>query len=402
MRDEEVAFDQLSFGIVASRQAGPVVAVRTGARAIRVGALAAEVGSRHAEVLASPSLNRLLAAGRDTWREVGDEVATMLSDRSLAERVERHVVRENEAPALLPIEVADYVDFYSSEYHARNVGSIFRPNADPLPANWLQLPEGYHGRAGTVVVSGTPIRRPFGQRALGDGPPSFGPSLRLDFEAEVGFVVGVGTELGTSVSADRLADHVFGVCLVNDWSARDVQSFEYVPLGPFLGKSFATSMSAWVTPLEALAAARVVAPGQVRSPGPGRAGPPAHLAESGEGGFAIELEVVLNGTVISRPPFASMHWSAGQQLAHLTSNGASLRTGDLFASGTVSGPSRDQWGSMLELSWNASRPVRLDGGAERGFLEDGDEVTIRASVPKSGGRRLELGEVSGKILPARG
>ncbi|MGZ6803017.1 MAG: fumarylacetoacetate hydrolase family protein, partial [Nocardioidaceae bacterium] len=299
----------------------------------------------------------------------------------------------------LPFTVADYVDFYCSLDHASNVGRIFRPDAEPLLPNWRHLPVGYHGRAGTVVVSGTDVVRPSGQRvspgSTGGGPPAptFGPSRRLDIEAEVGFVVGTPSALGSRVGTGDFADHVFGVALVNDWSARDIQAWEYVPLGPFLGKSFATSVSAWVTPLEALSAAWCDLPGQDPAP-------LDYLAVDGPAGLDLDLEVELDGVTVTRPPYASMYWSPAQMLAHLTVNGASLRTGDLFASGTVSGPEPGQRGSLLELSWGGAEPFTA-GGRERTFLEDGDEVVIRATAPGRLGGRIALGDVRGTVLPAR-
>ena len=275
---------------------------------------------------------------------------------------------------------------------ASNVGAMFRPGSPPLPPNWKHLPIAYHGRAGTVVVSGTDIVRPRGQRKEADGPV-FGPSTRLDVEAEVGFVVGVPSALGQPVPVDRFGAHVFGVVLLNDWSARDIQAWEYQPLGPFLGKSFATSVSAWVTPLEALGAAWVPAPEQ---------DPPVldYLRQSDRQGLNLRLVVEWNGTEVSRPPFASMYWTPAQQLAHLTVNGASLRTGDLFASGTVSGPTRAETGSFLELTWSGSEPVTLADGTTRAFLADGDTVTIRATAPGRDGAVIALGEVSGTVRPA--
>jgi fumarylacetoacetase len=278
--------------------------------------------------------------------------------------------------------------------HAENVGRILRPDGEPLTPNWKHLPIGYHGRAGTVVVSGTQVVRPCGQRKPpGADTPTYGPSTRLDIEAEVGFVVGVPSVLGQRVSAGTFRDHVFGVVLVNDWSARDLQAWEYVPLGPFLGKSFATSISPWVVPLAALEGARVAPPRQ--DP------PPQDYLRDEEGwGLDLELEVRWNGTVVSRPPFGSMYWTPAQQLAHLTVNGASLRTGDLYASGTVSGPEPDQRGSFLELSWNGRDQVRLDDGSTRSFLEDGDTVTISAWAPGAEGAQIGFGEVTGTIAPA--
>jgi fumarylacetoacetase len=290
----------------------------------------------------------------------------------------------------LPIAVADYVDFYSSEQHAANVGAIFRPGSDPLPPNWKHLPIGYHGRAGTVAVSGTPVVRPSGQR-LEDGTPVFGPSTRLDLEAELGFVVGAPSDRPVPVGA--FADHVFGVCLLNDWSARDLQAWEYVPLGPFLGKSFLTSISPWVVPLAALEAARVPPP-------PRDPEPLAYLRDDEPWGLDITLEMRLNGETVSRPPASGLYWTAAQQLAHLTVNGATLRTGDLYGSGTVSGPERDQRGSLLELSWGGAEPLTLADGSTRTFLADGDVVTLTASAPGPGGTRIGFGEVTGRICPA--
>jgi fumarylacetoacetase len=297
----------------------------------------------------------------------------------------------------LPFEVADYVDFYASESHATNVGRIFRPDGNALTPNWKHLPIGYHGRSGTVVVSGTDVVRPSGQRkAPSEQAPTFGPSVRLDIESELGFVVGTDSAMGTPVPVDDFDQHVFGVVLLNDWSARDIQAWEYVPLGPFLGKSFATSVSAWVTPMEALDAARISLPRQVPDP-------LEYLRGKGSSvfGLDLDLEIELNGDIVSRPPFDQLYWSPAQMLAHLTVNGASLRTGDLFASGTVSGTERDQRGSLLELTWNGTEPLSLSDGSSRGFLEDGDTVVLRATAPGTAGGRIALGEVRGTITPAR-
>jgi fumarylacetoacetase len=294
----------------------------------------------------------------------------------------------------LPIEVGDYVDFYASADHASNVGRIFRPDQEPLLPNWKHLPVGYHGRSGTIVASGTDIVRPHGQRkGPGDAAPVFGPSARLDIEAELGFVVGTGTRLGDRVATGAFADHTFGVVGLNDWSARDIQAWEYVPLGPFLGKSFATSISHWVTPLEALDAAWVDLPGQDPTP-------LDYLAVDQPAGLDIAVEVVLNGHVITRPPYSSMYWSPAQMLAHMTVNGASLRTGDLWGSGTISGPEPDQRGSLLELSWGWREPFAV-GDEQRTALEDGDEVLLRYTAPGTGGGRIALGDVTGRIAPAR-
>jgi fumarylacetoacetase len=330
---------------------------------------------------AQPSLNAFLALGPEVWRQTREEVASLAPSADL--------VPLDDAVLHLPIEVADYVDFYCSLDHATNVGRIFRPDGDALTPNWRHLPIGYHGRAGTVVVSGTPVTRPCGQRRGADGP-TYGPSRRLDIEAELGFVVGTPSALGSSVPVTGLADHVFGVTGLNDWSARDIQAWEYVPLGPFLGKSFATSISPWVTPLAALDAAWVELPGQDPEPLP-------YLGPGATRGLDIAVEIELNGEVVSRPPYRTMYWSPAQMLAHLTINGAALRTGDLFASGTISGPEPDQRGSFLELSWGGRQPF----ASGRTFLEDGDRVVIRYSAPGTGGGTITLGEVAGRIEPAR-
>jgi fumarylacetoacetase len=335
--------------------------------------------------LAQPSLNAFLTLGPEAWAATRSEVA------ALAESGTGPAYPVADANLHLPFAVADYVDFYASLEHASNVGRIFRPDQEPLLPNWRHLPVGYHGRAGTVLPSDTPIVRPCGQRKAPDeAAPSYGPSRRLDIEAELGFVVGVGSRLGEPVPHDAFADHVFGVVGLNDWSARDIQAWEYVPLGPFLGKSFATSISAWVTPMAALAAAWT----EIRGQDPR---PLDYLAPDRARGLDIEVEVELNGEVVSRPPYRSMYWGPAQMLAHMTVNGASLRTGDLFASGTISGPERDQRGSLLELSWGGAEP--LPGG--RTFLEDGDEVVLRYSAPGIEGGRITLGEVRGRIEPAR-
>lgn len=347
------------------------------------------------ELLTASSLNPLMAAGRPTWTQLRQALTGLLTDSAQRERVEPHLRPADTSTMVMPFEVADYVDFYSSEKHAKNVGAIFRPDSPSLPENWKHLPIGYHGRSGTVVVSGTEIVRPTGQRRpRAASEPTFGPSQRLDIEAEVGFVVGTGSALGTSVPTTAFADHVFGVVLVNDWSARDLQAWEYVPLGPFLGKSFATSISPWVVPLDALRHARCPLPDQEPEVFD-------YLRDDDPWTLDLRLSVSINGSLVSEPPFASQYWSPGQQLAHLTVNGASLRTGDLFASGTVTGAGRRQRGSLLELSWGGREPFTLDDGDERTFLEDGDTVTISAWAPGAHGRHVNLGEVSGRIAPAR-
>ncbi|GAA2878141.1 fumarylacetoacetase [Actinoplanes cyaneus] len=343
-------------------------------------------------VHATGSLNAFLAQGPESWAALRSMIAAWLTDPAHRERVTPHLLPMDSVTLRMPFEVADYVDFYSSRDHAENLGRMFRPGSPALTPNWKHLPIGYHGRSGTVQVSGTPVTRPQGQY-LADGTPAFGPSRRLDIEAEVGFVVGVPSVLGTPVPVHDFSSYVFGVCLVNDWSARDLQAWEYVPLGPFLGKSFLTSVSPWVVPLAALSEARVKPPVRDEPLLP-------YLDDSdAPWGLDLSLEVRLNGEVVSRPPFRGMYWTAAQQLAHLTVNGASLRTGDLFASGTVSGPARDERGSLIELSWDGAEPLELPDGTTRTFLQDGDEITITATAPAADGSHLSFGHVTGTIRP---
>ncbi|AGL21340.1 fumarylacetoacetase [Actinoplanes sp. N902-109] len=323
-------------------------------------------------VFREPTLNALMALGRPQWRRLRAQIVELAPGLP--------VIPLADVRLHLPFDVADYTDFYSSEQHAANVSRILRPDRPHLPTAWKHLPIGYHGRSATVIVSGTPVQRPHGQL----GPAAFGPAQRLDIEAEVGFVVGVP---GSRIATTDFAEHVFGVVLVNDWSARDMQAFEYQPLGPFLAKSFATSVSPWVVPLEAFAP--IAAPPQDPRPHD-------YLLPPGAG-LDLTLRVEWNGTEVSRPPFAQMYWTAAQQLAHLTVNGARVRTGDLYASGTVSGPAREQAGSFLELTENGSRPVTLADGSERGFLLDGDTVTISATAAGANGTTIGLGSVTGTV-----
>ena len=385
----------LPFGVFVAASGGrPRIGVAIGAQILDAGALAARERAPFAAALAEPDLNAFLALGLTAWREVRAWLGERLGDPRHRAAVEPHLVPQRDARLLLPFRVADFVDFYASEHHASNLGRILRPGQEPLLPNWRHLPVGYHGRAGTVVVSGTEIPRPCGQRKVPeDDAPRFGPSERLAFEAEVGFVVGVPSARGEPVPLARFREHVFGVCLVNDWSARDIQAWESVPLGPFLGKSFATSISPWLVPLDALAAAHCAPPPRAQPLLP-------HLDDAAEPfGLDLELEVRLNGHLIARPPFASMYWTAPQLLAHLTSNGASLRTGDLLASGTVSGPEPRQRGSLIERSWGGREPFLLPDGTARAFLLDGDELCISGSAPGLGGERIGLGEVRGRIAP---
>jgi fumarylacetoacetase len=360
-------------------------------------------------LFSGPDLNPFLTAGPAVWQRTRDRLIglldlgdTEIQDASLGDQV---LVKRERVKMALPVAVGDYVDFYSSLEHATNLGRIFRPDGEPLAANWRHLPVGYHGRAGSVVLSGTPITRPHGQR----GPqgssdlPTFGPTERLDIELELAFVTGNGKPLGQPIRAEEAEDTIFGFVLLNDWSARDIQAWEYVPLGPFLGKSFATSISPWVVPLEALKPYRRPAPQQVPPPLP-------HLRTAGEWGLDIELSVELRtaadraedraGTTIASTNAAGLYWTAPQQLAHASSNGARVRAGDLFASGTISGSGPAEAGSLIELTWNGATPIVVTDGEERTFLEDGDEVTIRGHASAPERPRIGFGEVTGRVVPA--
>ncbi len=316
-------------------------------------------------VFAERTLNPLLALGPGGWADAIEAARAHDGPRTtLAETRLR-----------LPFDVADFVDFYSSLEHAANMGRILRPGREPLQPNWRRLPVGYHGRAGTVVVSGTEVVRPSGQLGPAGEGPAYGPTRRLDLELELAFVVGVPSRPGEPVGVTEFADHVFGVVLVNDWSARDIQAWEYVPLGPFLGKSFQTSISAWVTPLGLLEGRRVEAPPQEP--------PPLGYLEGGrDWALDLDLELELNGEIVSRGNARTLYWTMPQQLAHVTSNGASVRSGDLMATGAISGADRGSEGSLLEL-WEGER-----------FLADGDEVVLRAR-----GGDVALGEVRGRVVP---
>jgi fumarylacetoacetase len=377
--DQPFGPQTLPYGVVSEG-----VAVRVGDQALPLRGLA--LGPRVGELVSGDSLNPLLAAGRPVWSELRSRLREIVTATSAPRGATLVPLGE----PVLPFQVADYVDFYSSRHHAENVGRIFRPDGEPLLPNWTHLPIGYHGRSGTVYVSGTDVQRPSGQRRGSEGPV-FGPSQRLDIEAEVGFVC--GGPVSSRLSTSRAADHVFGVALVNDWSARDVQAWEYQPLGPFLAKSFATSISAWITPLEAFSVARVAPPGFDHPL-------QDYLVCDQPWGLDITIEVTLNDTVVARPPFRTMSWTFVQQLAHMTVNGATVRPGDLFASGTVSGPEKDERGSFLELSWGGKDPFWLKNGSSRTFLEDGDTVTLTATAPGENGSVVGLAEVVGTVRSA--
>ncbi len=355
-------------------------------------------------VFESDTLHAFMALGPHVWRSVRARVADLLTGRA-TELTSAPRLAAAALPALVdvrlrrPIDPPDYTDFYSSIHHARNVGRMFRGEANALPPNYVHLPIAYHGRAGTVVVSGTEIVRPRGQaRPSPDAPPVFRPTRELDYELELGFVIGVASGLGAPIGIDQALDHVFGCVLVNDWSARDIQRFEYQPLGPFCGKNFATSISPWVVPLEALA--------PVARPRPEQSPPPLdHLRGDEDVLFDIRLEAELlaageqEALSMCRTNARHMHWSPAQQIAHHTSGGCALRTGDLLASGTLSGPEPHERACMLERTENGAEPLMTPGGATRSYLLDGDRVTLRGAAVSDAGR-VGFGEVSGVVRPA--
>ena len=387
--------ENLPFGVVGRAGEPPRCAVRVGAHALLLAPLAhAGLLELPASALAGPVLNPLLELGRPAWSALRARLGELLADGAAErDRVEGALVPLAEVEVRMPLAIGDYVDFYSSIEHATNLGRMFRPDAEPLLPNWRHLPVGYHGRASSVVVSGTPVHRPHGQLPPAEpgGSPRFGPTERLDIELELGFVTGPGNALGTAISTAEARERIFGFVLVNDWSARDIQRWEYVPLGPFLGKSFATSISPWIVPLEALEPHRVPGPPQDPEPLP-------YLRTGEDWALDVALEVALvpagtgEETVIAHTNASGLYWSAPQQLAHATVNGTNVRPGDLYASGTISGAEPGSYGSLIELTWGGRDPLELPGGERRTFLRDGDEVILRGAAGP-----VSLGEVRGTI-----
>jgi fumarylacetoacetase len=351
----------------------------------------------------APGLNELMALGNDAARAVRQTVAGMLRAESLMRsELEPHLVPMAHTEMLVPCDIGNYTDFYAGIHHATNVGSMFRPD-NPLLPNYKWVPIGYHGRSSSIVVSGTAFRRPHGQtRPDPNAPPQFGPTRRLDYELEVGLFIGRGNELGERIPVERAEEHAFGLCLVNDWSARDIQTWEYQPLGPFLAKNFATTISPWVVTLDALEPFRAAPFARAQ----GDPQPLPYLAGSRRGGFDLTLEVWLRTPAMSAPvrlsrgSFGGMYWTMAQLVAHHASNGCNLEPGDLLASGTVSGETKESRGSLLELTWGGKEPLTLPNGEQRTFLEDGDEVIFRAYCKREGYARIGFGECRGVVLPA--
>jgi fumarylacetoacetase len=354
-------------------------------------------------VFKSDSLNRFIALGKPYWTLTRKRLMDILKEdngelRDKKEDVEKALIPMKKATLLMPVKVGNYTDFYSSMEHASNVGKMFRPDGEPLLPNWKHIPVGYHGRASSIVVSGTPIHRPKGQTMPeGATTPVFGPTKQLDFELEMGFIIGRENELGTSITTDQAEQYIFGMLIFNDWSARDIQKWEYVPLGPFLSKNFASSVSPWVVTMDALEPFRCAGPVQ---------DPPVlpYLRFEGEKSFDIHLEVYLQPEggepqLICESNHKYLYWNISQQLAHHTVNGCNMKIGDICASGTISGPTENSYGSMLELTWRGTRPIRLANGTERKFIEDGDTVIMKAYC-KNGNLRVGFGSVKCKVLPA--
>ncbi len=406
--NSDFPIQNIPFGICSTEGNAPRPCSRIGDHVIDLQALANadllnDLGIDQA-VFSADTLNPLMKHGKAGIRQLRQRLMELFrSDNGfLQERtslVEKAVLPNDEVTMHLPVNIGDYTDFYSSREHATNVGTMFRGVENALMPNWLHLPVGYHGRASSIVVSGTAIQRPMGQmRPNPEEPPIFGASKQLDIELETAFITFEGKPLGERIDVDEAEDFIFGMVLFNDWSARDIQSWEYVPLGPFLGKNFGSSMSPWIVTMDALEPFRTAGPAQDPTPLP-------YLRHSGEHSFDITLEASLipnneEATVICRTNFKHLYWSMSQQLAHHTVNGCNVRAGDMMASGTISGPTPDSFGSLLELSWRGTKPLTLKDGSQRKFLEDGDTVVIRGHCERDG-LRIGFGEVRGEILPAR-
>jgi fumarylacetoacetase len=407
--DSHFPIQNLPFGVFSTRDAPtPRVGVAIGESILDLAVLERAgllpVAPSDAGVFDRSSLNGFMGLGRTAWRETRARVSELLRADSARLRDDpalraKALVPMAIATLHLPAEIGGYTDFYSSKEHATNVGTMFRDPKNALLPNWLHLPIGYNGRASSVVVSGTPIRRPNGQTKAPDAErPSFGPSRKLDFELEMAFIVGRGNDLGSPIPVAEAEQHIFGLVLMNDWSARDLQQWEYVPLGPFNAKSFGTTISPWVVTLDALEPFRVAGPAQDPQPLP-------YLRQDGAHGFDVQLEISIRPataslrSTICRTNFKHMYWSMAQQLAHHAVSGCNTRTGDLMASGTISGSSEDSFGSLLELTWNGRTPLALRDGQQRNFIEDGDEI-IMTGWCQADGYRIGFGEAAGTVLPA--
>ncbi len=407
-KDSDFPIQNIPFGVFLTRD--DIITIGT-----RIGDYAIDLGALHQldyfkdipltdDIFLQDTLNDFIADGRITWRLVRNRIAELFDTtngelRDNAVHKDRIIFRMDEIEMKLPVDIGDYTDFYASKEHATNVGTLFRDPENALMPNWLHIPIGYHGRSSSIVPSGTSIRRPVGQSrpVEGTNTPGFGPSKLLDFELEMAFITTDANDLGKRVPIEQAEDYIFGLVLFNDWSARDIQAWEYQPLGPFLGKSFASTISPWIVTLDALQPFRVDNPVQEPEPLP-------YLQKKGKDSFDINLQVGIqpkegNETVVANSNFKYMYWTIAQQLTHHTVNGCNVRAGDMMGSGTISGPTPDSYGSMLELTWRGSNPIQLNDGTERKFINDDDTVIMRAHA-ENDDVRIGFGECIGKILPA--
>ncbi len=406
--NSDFPIQNIPFGVFLTRDDIITIGTRIGDTAIDLGALH-QLGyfagiDLTEDIFLQDTLNDFIADGRKTWRLVRNRISDIfLEGNDELRKNKQHCLdilfRLDEIEMQLPVDVGDYTDFYASKEHATNVGSLFRDPENALLPNWLHIPIGYHGRSSSIIPSGTPIRRPIGQTKPGeDGVPNFGPTKLLDFELEMAFITTATNDLGKRIPISEAEENIFGLVLFNDWSARDIQAWEYVPLGPFLGKSFASTISPWIVTLDAIQAFRTDGPKQDPKP-------LDYLKQEGAMNYDIKLQAAIKPkgkleTVVANSNFKYMYWSMAQQLTHHTVNGCNVRSGDMMGSGTISGPTKDSYGSMLELTWRGQNPIKLRDGSERKFIEDGDTVIMRAYCENKG-LRIGFGECSGKVLPAK-
>ena len=406
--NSDFPIQNIPFGVFLTRDDIITIGTRIGEYAIDLGALHQLGYFKNIpltdDIFLQDSLNDFIADGRKTWRLVRNRIAEIFDTtngelRDNPEHKDRIIFRMDEVEMQLPVDVGDYTDFYASKEHATNVGSLFRDPKNALMPNWLHIPIGYHGRSSSIIPSGTNIRRPIGQSkpAEGTNTPGFGPSKLLDFELEMAFITTASNDLGKRIPIEEAEEYIFGLVLFNDWSARDIQGWEYQPLGPFLGKNFASTISPWIVTLDALEPFRTDNPKQEPTPLP-------YLKVDGQKSYDIKLQVGIQPenkqeTVVANSNFKYMYWTMVQQLAHHTVNGCNVRSGDMMGSGTISGPTKDSYGSMLELTWRGQNPIQLNDGTERKFINDNDTVIMRAHC-KNDEVRIGFGECTGKVLPA--